>query len=364
MKSFRSEFNCKMCALIALSLLISMFASFSASASEKTADTSGKNFTSLLLELSDVKAPSPPQKLKASNIQWNRAILNWSVAKDNVGVTSYLVYQGSKQIAGLPAYKRQFTVTGLKPLTAYSFTVKAKDQAGNISKNSNIVYLRTIRFIDKQAPTRPSNVSITNLTATSVTLTWRPSTDNAGVSHYVIYQHSKNRKQQIAKVPGNRTTHTLSNMRPGTHITLSVVAKDAGGNSSPASSLAKLKTYTSAQWKNVQEKKLRQSITLSVTNWDVNSVGGITISLKVKNNSPKTIKYIKTKAQFINDVGDYVFNEIGVGTDALLTGIGPIYPGNDGFYEWDDPVFYSEIVARPVVKITSVEFMDGTIINY
>jgi hypothetical protein len=61
--------------------------------------------------------------------------LSWSASTDNVGVTAYDVFQGSAlatTVSGTSA-----TVSGLTPSTMYSFTVKARDAAGNVSAASN-----------------------------------------------------------------------------------------------------------------------------------------------------------------------------------------------------------------------------------
>src|SRR5690606_29355344 len=68
--------------------------------------------------------------------------LSWNGASDNVGVTGYDVYQNSALIGSTSS--TSYSVTGLTASTMYSFTVKAKDAAGNISASSNSVSVTTL----------------------------------------------------------------------------------------------------------------------------------------------------------------------------------------------------------------------------
>ncbi|MDQ1162182.1 chitodextrinase [Chryseobacterium sp. SORGH_AS 447] len=88
----------------------------------------------------DTVAPSAPT-LSASGTTSTSTNLSWSGATDNVGVTGYEVYQGSSMIGSTSS--TSYTVTGLTPSTTYSFSVKAKDAAGNPSSSSNTVSVTT-----------------------------------------------------------------------------------------------------------------------------------------------------------------------------------------------------------------------------
>ncbi|MFS8100630.1 proprotein convertase P-domain-containing protein [Lentzea alba] len=89
----------------------------------------------------DTEAPSVPGNPRATATTSSSVALAWDASTDNVGVTGYEVYNGeglAATVAGTNA-----TVTGLKPDTEYSFTVLAKDAAGNRSKHSDAVTART-----------------------------------------------------------------------------------------------------------------------------------------------------------------------------------------------------------------------------
>lgn len=88
----------------------------------------------------DTQAPTAPQ-LVASSTTHNSTALSWSGSTDNTAVTGYDVYQGASILGSTSG--TTYSVTGLSTSTAYSFTVKAKDAAGNISVASNTVNVTT-----------------------------------------------------------------------------------------------------------------------------------------------------------------------------------------------------------------------------
>lgn len=91
---------------------------------------------------------------------------------------------------------------------------------------------------DTQAPTAPANLRVAGVRYESVALAWDASTDNVGVTGYRISRNGV----QIAVVTG--TTFTASSLTSGTRYTFSVVAVDAAGNVSPASSVS----ATTTKW--------------------------------------------------------------------------------------------------------------------
>ncbi|MBS7255317.1 M4 family metallopeptidase [Flavobacterium branchiicola] len=89
----------------------------------------------------DTVAPSAPTSLAASGTTGTTTNLAWTASTDNVAVTGYDIYQGTTLKGS--STTTTYTVTGLTALTAYTFTVKAKDAAGNVSAASNAVNVTT-----------------------------------------------------------------------------------------------------------------------------------------------------------------------------------------------------------------------------
>ncbi len=90
----------------------------------------------------DTQAPSAPTNLAASNITQTSVDLSWTASTDNVGVTEYDVYQSGTLLGSVTGTTAQ--VTNLTADTTYSFYVKAKDAAGNVSAASNTIDVTTL----------------------------------------------------------------------------------------------------------------------------------------------------------------------------------------------------------------------------
>ncbi|SDE02532.1 Fibronectin type III domain-containing protein [Paenibacillus sp. UNCCL117] len=72
-------------------------------------------------------------QLTGSQAMHNKLMLNWPAAKDDIAVAGYEVYRDQVLIGTTGAGASSYPVTGLAPSTAYAFTVKAYDAAGNRS---------------------------------------------------------------------------------------------------------------------------------------------------------------------------------------------------------------------------------------
>ncbi len=87
---------------------------------------------------SDTEAPTVPSNVQASSITQTTATISWSAATDNVAVTGYDVYQGSSNIGTVTGTSAN--VTGLVADTNYTFSVRAKDAAGNESAAGSVTF--------------------------------------------------------------------------------------------------------------------------------------------------------------------------------------------------------------------------------
>ncbi|HEX8546380.1 MAG TPA: T9SS type A sorting domain-containing protein [Cytophagaceae bacterium] len=100
------------------------------------------SITMLELAPADAQVPTSPT-LVSTGVTSTSVSLSWSGATDNVGVTGYDLYMGSSKVNTSDITATTYTVSGLSANTKYSFTVKAKDAAGNISVASNVVTVST-----------------------------------------------------------------------------------------------------------------------------------------------------------------------------------------------------------------------------
>ncbi|WP_196888409.1 M4 family metallopeptidase [Aureivirga sp. CE67] len=90
----------------------------------------------------DNQAPTAPTNLAASNTTKTTTQLSWNSATDNVEVTGYDIYIGTNKIGSTTGTSAN--ITDLTPSTTYTFRVKAKDAANNISGYSNSVSVTTL----------------------------------------------------------------------------------------------------------------------------------------------------------------------------------------------------------------------------
>ena len=87
----------------------------------------------------DVTAPSTPGQPSATNVTATGATLAWTASTDNVGVTSYDVLRATGNGAAsvvATVSGTSYAATGLMASTTYTFSVRARDAAGNLSAAS------------------------------------------------------------------------------------------------------------------------------------------------------------------------------------------------------------------------------------
>lgn len=189
--------------------------------------------------VADTQAPTSPAQLTASNFGVTNFTLSWTASTDNIAVTSYEIFKSGVSIGS--STTNSFSVTGLTPNTSYTFTVKAKDAANNVS----VVSATFTTLIDAQAPTAPTGLSASAKTSTGFTLTWVGSTDNIAVTRYDVYLNnvfygSTVKPDYSTALP---TTLPVSGLTAATAYSLQVKAIDAMGNASALSSTLSVITY-------------------------------------------------------------------------------------------------------------------------
>ncbi|HXG47595.1 MAG TPA: putative Ig domain-containing protein [Methylomirabilota bacterium] len=104
--------------------------------------------------VADTIAPTPPASVQVVAVTTNSVDLTWTAATDANGVASYRVYRQYR--CGFRGIQRCYalvqsgiggtnvTISGLPPLTSYTYTVRAVDAAGLESGNSPLVSFRTL----------------------------------------------------------------------------------------------------------------------------------------------------------------------------------------------------------------------------
>ncbi|WP_239469873.1 fibronectin type III domain-containing protein [Archangium violaceum] len=185
----------------------------------------------------DTTAPSQVSGLRSTGTTSSQVSLAWNAATDNVGVTGYIVFRNGTQV-GTPT-GTTYTDTGLAASTAYSYTVKARDAAGNQSVASSALSVTTASASDTTAPSVPAGLTAPSKTASSVSLSWTASTDNVSVTGYIVFRNGTQVGTSTA------TAYTDTGLAASTAYSYTVKARDAAGNQSAASSALSVTTSPS-----------------------------------------------------------------------------------------------------------------------
>src|SRR5882757_406168 len=174
----------------------------------------------------DTAPPTTPTGLTGAVAGTTGSNLSWSASTDNVGVTGYIVRRNGVQVA-TPA-TTSYADAGLSAATTYSYTVAARDAAGNISPNSTSVSVTTASVADTTAP---SGLTAAVAGSSGANLSWTASNDNVGVTGYIV------RRNGVQVATPATTSFADTGLSVGTY-SYTVAARDAAGNGSANSTSA------------------------------------------------------------------------------------------------------------------------------
>jgi len=181
----------------------------------------------------DTTAPVWPtaSAITASAITTTGLTLKWNAATDAEGVALYRIQYTLDNVAKERfAYtSRTAAITGLQAGTQYTFTVQARDAAGNWSTGLSVT-VTTKTSADTTAPVWPtgSAITVSAVTTEGLTLRWNAAEDEEGVALYRIRYTVKNVLQERLAY-ANRTA-VITGLQAGTEYTFTVQARDAAGN--------------------------------------------------------------------------------------------------------------------------------------
>nr|WP_223182686.1 MULTISPECIES: fibronectin type III domain-containing protein [unclassified Streptomyces] len=190
-------------------------------------DSAAVTATTLPPAAEDRTPPTIPTGLRVTADGSRAATLSWRPAKDDTRVTAYDVYQADTRIHTVPGADTTAHVTGLRPGTAYAFTVRARDAAENSSPDSTPVDLTTA-----SAPGAPANTAPSALVATfakgEITVSWLPPVTGAPVTHHELHLNGRFATTIVwgGAPPPGRATYTFPVQDPpGTRYTLTLRAQ-------------------------------------------------------------------------------------------------------------------------------------------
>ncbi len=242
-----------------------------------SAASSTGTFTTLAGTTPDTTAPSVPGTPVASSVTTTTATLTWTASTDNTGgsgLAGYDVYRftgAETPVLVGSTTSASYALTGLTPGTAYSYAVRAKDVAGNVSASSPAVSFTTVEIpSDTTAPTVPGTPAASAITQTSATLTWTASTDaGSGVAGYDVYR-VQGTTQTLVGSP-TAAAFALTGLTAGTSYSYAVRARDVAGNASAVSSAVTFSTLPTSQTGGCK-------VTYSANSWNVGFTGSVKIT--------------------------------------------------------------------------------------
>ena len=198
-------------------------------------DSTGATFDQVTYNFAQNSTPpAAPTNLLATavsagvKLSWTASTSNDSSAQD--------IYRDGQWLATVGPDVVSYTDTA--PVTGASYTIRAHDLVRNQSGDSAPASVGS--GTDTTAPTAPGAVTAAATGPTSVQLSWTASTDNVGVTGYDIYRGSAT--TPLASVAGSVTSYVDNTVSAEQTYTYKVVAEDAAGNRSAATTSAPVTT--------------------------------------------------------------------------------------------------------------------------
>jgi chitodextrinase len=184
----------------------------------------------------DTQAPTSPTGLTATDTQKTTIGISWTASTDNVAVKEYQVYVDGTLKSSISG--TAFSLDGLTAGTAYSIYVIAVDEAGNSSAASAALKVTTLADVvaDTAAPSTATSLTASEITTSSIKVSWNAATDNVGVTEYQIFVDGTQNSTTAS------TSTTISGLTKATAYSIYITAKDAAGNTSAASEALKVTT--------------------------------------------------------------------------------------------------------------------------
>ena len=198
-------------------------------------------FSNTASATTSASGPAVPASLTAGAASSSEVDLSWTASTDSLGGTGYDVERcagsGCTDFAQIgQSSGTTYIDSGLAASSTYTYRVRAIDTAGNLSGYSSVVSATTPApggggGSDTQPPTAPTSLTASAAPGVAITLSWGASTDNVGVTAYLIEQCLGTGCTAFAQVSSTSSSpYVVSGLASSTSYTFRVRASDAAGN--------------------------------------------------------------------------------------------------------------------------------------
>ena len=178
-----------------------------------------------------ITTPTGLSLLQATN---SSLTVNWNANPSGEIAKGYKIYVDSVLEATL-LRQTSYTIQNLTSNTSYDVQISAYDAQENESALSSALSLSTLSS-DTQAPTSPTNLVASNISAFGADLSWTASTDNIGVTAYDVYIDGS-----VSQTVTSNSAILLG-LTANTVYEVNVKAKDGSGNESGFSNTIQFRT--------------------------------------------------------------------------------------------------------------------------
>ncbi|MFH0517914.1 fibronectin type III domain-containing protein [Streptomyces sp. M41] len=161
----------------------------------------------------DRSAPTRPGTPKGRAIGSRAVQLAWSRATDDQDVMSYDIHQGDTKIHSVGGNQTATVVTGLRPGKRYSFTIRARDAADNVSPATEALRITTPGTDDGRgtAPTGFRATTHQEDGAFHLDLSWIPPRTDGVVTEYEVRLDGRTATSVVfgGNAPRERATYSF-----------------------------------------------------------------------------------------------------------------------------------------------------------
>lgn len=171
----------------------------------------------------DTTAPNDVTNLTYTNVTQTGLRLTWT-ASSSSDVASYRIFEGATQIGS--ATVNQLDITGLTANTTHTYTVKAVDNAGNVSAGVSVTVTTSAATPTNTAPSITSSYSTTSVNdSTSISIPYTVTDAEGGMITATL---TKDGTPTTATIATGANTWNVGTLAVGSHVLTIQVADSAG----------------------------------------------------------------------------------------------------------------------------------------